>query len=475
MRFNAVALAGVITTMAAPSMAFWRLPCRGVLGVARIDPIMDPGKPSVHVHSIHGGGNFDMDVTRDELLASSCTSCAVVQDKSAYWTPSLYFVGPRGEAKLVNQVGGMLVYYLPRGDNVQAFPKGLRMIAGDTYQRNFTLPVPDPPKSIWTKSDKTQFALGQKALGFNCLNYNTSPEPSLLRHTFPSRILLDSQCKDGLRMELVFPSCWNGKDLDSPDHRSHVAYPDLVDVGSCPEGFEKRIVTLMYETIWDTYAFKGKEGEFVISNGDPTGCGYHGDFIEAWEGDVLERAIQECKNLSGKIEDCPVFKLQAEKDQKSCKFVTPFSLEDEACDYAADGLPGKVPIMRGPGYAKIPIPDSSVDKANPSPPVTDPKLKVPQINSPAPSQPTLTTKPQPIATPPPEAKDVVTNKAAENEKPYTTLYSTNGATVYEIAVVQKTSTKTVDPTMPTSHAKRHEHAHRMKKGLLRHRHARGHF
>ena len=44
-----------------------------------------------------------------ELLAGDCTSCEVSQDKSAYWTPALYFQNSAtGEFSLVNQVGGML-------------------------------------------------------------------------------------------------------------------------------------------------------------------------------------------------------------------------------------------------------------------------------------------------------------------------------------------------------------------------------
>lgn len=42
-------------------------------------------------------------------MAGNCTSCEVSQDKSAYWTPSLYFIdAATGEYKLVEQVGGML-------------------------------------------------------------------------------------------------------------------------------------------------------------------------------------------------------------------------------------------------------------------------------------------------------------------------------------------------------------------------------
>lgn len=34
--------------------AFWRLPCRGMLANARIDPIVDTGKAATHAHSIQG-------------------------------------------------------------------------------------------------------------------------------------------------------------------------------------------------------------------------------------------------------------------------------------------------------------------------------------------------------------------------------------------------------------------------------------
>jgi hypothetical protein len=53
--------------------------------------------------------DIGMESTLADLLASDCTSCAVVQDKSAYWTPALYFVRPDGTADVVNQVGGTLV------------------------------------------------------------------------------------------------------------------------------------------------------------------------------------------------------------------------------------------------------------------------------------------------------------------------------------------------------------------------------
>ena len=35
--------------------AFFRMPLRALVGLARLDPLTDPGKPSPHVHAIYGG------------------------------------------------------------------------------------------------------------------------------------------------------------------------------------------------------------------------------------------------------------------------------------------------------------------------------------------------------------------------------------------------------------------------------------
>lgn len=218
-----------------------------------------------------------MDATPYSMMESDCTSCEVTQDMSAYWTPSLHFQFTNGSTVLVPQTGGMLAYYLLYTDssdtsgNITAFPEGFRMVSGDKRLRNFTWPIPDPAKSEWSGDQVSQFALEQKALGFNCLNYDATAEASLYRHFMPDKDYLDANCLDGLRLELMFPSCWNGKDLDSDDHRSHVAFPDLVMTGTCPEGFETKLVSLFFETIWNTYAFVDYDGEFLLSTGDPTG------------------------------------------------------------------------------------------------------------------------------------------------------------------------------------------------------------
>ncbi|CAG8899855.1 unnamed protein product [Penicillium egyptiacum] len=372
--------------------AFWRLPCRGRSGLARVDPIVDPGEVSGHVHAVHGGGSFGMSSDQSSLLSADCTSCAVTQDKSAYWAPALYFMHTNGSAQVVEEVGGMLAYYLLYGENIKAFPDDFRMLAGDPYLRNFTWPVPDPPKSEWSGDQASQAALRQKAIGFNCLNYKTTAEDSLHRHFLPDKAFLDEHCTDGVRIELMFPSCWNGKDADSPDHKSHVAYPSLVMDGTCPEGFETRLVSLFYETIWDTYAFKDVDGYFALANGDPTGFGYHGDFMQAWDSGVLQEAIETCTSESGVIDECKVFDIQTEDEQRQCQFPIPFEIEHEDCEMHHDGLPGGMPIEWGPEYASMkPKPSTTTGNVITLPTISaggisiDPNTLIPSISIPDPN------------------------------------------------------------------------------------------
>ena len=52
---------------------------------------------------------FSETATYEDLMAGNCTSCAVTQDKSAYWHPAMYFKDAKTNTfELVEQVGGML-------------------------------------------------------------------------------------------------------------------------------------------------------------------------------------------------------------------------------------------------------------------------------------------------------------------------------------------------------------------------------
>lgn len=216
------------------------------------------------------------------------------------------------------------------------------MIAGDSNRKNFTLPIPDPPRSSWGPDDRTQDALAQKAIGFNCLNYTANPEGALERHFLPNKSFIDAECKDGVRLELMFPSCWDGKRIDSADHKSHMSYPDLVMEGTCPATYQSRLPALYYETIWNTSVYMGVDGEFLLSNGDQTGYGFHGDFFNGWDIRTLQQGIETCTTLSGLVEDCTIFQLQTTLNASKCILSTPVELQGEDCIGPQMGMCGGI-------------------------------------------------------------------------------------------------------------------------------------
>ena len=251
---------------------------------------------------------------------------------------------------------------------MEPFPNGFQMIAGNNFNRNSSLPNPDPkPLGPWPEESQDQRA--QRAIGFNCLHYAAGhDEPTLMRHQMPDKAFLDSTCTDGIRLELQFPSCWNGQMDGGPVHKSHVAYPDGVSVGNCPEGYDRRLVTLFYETIVATDLFAGKPGHFVLANGDPTGFGYHGDFIAAWKGDTLSKAVQTCNQQvsSGVMRECPVFEMT--KGSATCKLESPLpaAIAQEDVQGPRNGLPNQVPIAFGPAPAPKPGKPAAAQAATPT-------------------------------------------------------------------------------------------------------------
>jgi len=85
-------------------------------------------------------------------------------------------------------------------------------------------------------------------------------------------------CPGGIRFTVIFPSCWDGKNVDSPDHKSHVAYAPgngALAGDKCPSTHPVRIPQVMYEVMFDTskYAnpdyYKDGKQPLVYSFGDP--------------------------------------------------------------------------------------------------------------------------------------------------------------------------------------------------------------
>ncbi|KAK8146012.1 hypothetical protein G3M48_003712 [Beauveria asiatica] len=488
----------VLLGLAGSANAFWRMECPGRLDVARIDPIVNPKDVSAHAHSLHGSSGLSASADGSALKAGKCTSCRVEQDKSAYWTPSLYFEdSDTGKFELVTQVGGMLAYYLLYGDNIKAFPDDFRMIAGSNARRAYTAGNPqqaDPDKSLWQSMGETkQNILEQRALGFNCLNYDKQPEGTLYRHYMPDKAYLDANCKDGIRLEIMFPSCWNGKDTDAKDHKSHMAYPDLVMTGTCPEGYQTRVPSLMFETIWSVSPYKNRNGRFVFSNGDTEGYAYHADFMMGWDRDFLQQAVETCTNPSGRIEDCGLFKVVDQGTATSCKLenALPETLASELQDIQGpmNKLPGNIAIF-GDG-ANPSLPETSSNAPSPTDTTTSPKptlsyspgdkptnsaeplpgqvFKQVDSESDSSSAPTPTASTAPSIPVPAAAAAAVTEApttSAVESSYYSTEYITSGNTVSKILWTQQlvTVTETVEavPAQTVDAAKRrrsHLHAH----------------
>ncbi len=105
-------LSALLFYLAAPVAAFFRLPCTSPLVRDRVDPIVNPGAVSGHLHTIMGGNGFSDSMTFQSARASTCSSCRVRADMSNYWVPSLYYRARNGSFIPVEQVGGALIYYL---------------------------------------------------------------------------------------------------------------------------------------------------------------------------------------------------------------------------------------------------------------------------------------------------------------------------------------------------------------------------
>lgn len=321
------------------------MPCSGRLLLERVDPIVSPGQVSGHVHTISGGNGFGFTTSYDKMRASTCSSCPIKPDLSVYWTPKLYLQAEDGTFEDVPQAGegngrtgGMTVYYQqragPKNDKLQAFPKDFRMFSGDPFRRNYT----------------GEEAAPGNAVSFVCLDYEGG---STQHNEIP-----DKNCPDGLRAQIYFPSCWDGENLDSQDHRSHMAYPiGHDDNGACPTSHPKHLISIFYEVIYSIDGFKdrwhGSGHPFVFAQGDGTGYGFHGDFINGWDIDTLQRATDECLNNSGRLEDCPVFAndLFTPDEQQACRI--PPSI-NEATTGTLSALPGCNTPTNGPEYARPP-------------------------------------------------------------------------------------------------------------------------
>ena len=180
-----------------------------------------------------------------------------------------------------------------------------------------------------------------KYLDYTCLQTSMTRGGQTL--DFPK-----SPCPAGIMVSIRFPTCWDGVNLDSPDHQSHVAYP--TSGNRCPASHPVTVPQVFYETYWDTRPFNNRaewpaDGSqpFVWSFGDRTGYGIHGDYVFGWKGNALQRAMDaNCNSdLFGNNINCPPLKVQSLQQSNQW---TKQSDVDENLDGWLNELPGGMPI-----------------------------------------------------------------------------------------------------------------------------------
>jgi hypothetical protein len=84
----------------------------GPLTTGRMDPIVNPGVTSAHVHTVQGGNAFSISATGESMKKSTCTSSLIKNDLSAYWAPTLFFQSPDNGSFIQVPLFYMNVYYL---------------------------------------------------------------------------------------------------------------------------------------------------------------------------------------------------------------------------------------------------------------------------------------------------------------------------------------------------------------------------
>lgn len=269
--FAVVVMASTLFLPATPASAAapgWITTCQ-YSHTSHDDPIVFPGLPgAAHLHDFVGATTTDAFSTFTSLSAGG-TTCVMEGDTSAYWVPALYEDGV-----LVPPTGTQnhsLFYYrrkgVPDGDDVQPFPNGLRMILGNAKAQS-------PADNPWLDTGDIIFKCGPGS-------GTDLPHPP-------------DQCDSGiLVISMRFPNCWDGVNLDSPDHLSHMSYPK----GSkCPDSHPVGLPRLegffRYDVGTDPINMRLASGEYWTA---------HQDFFNAWNPGDLQWLLDNCMNA---MKDC---------------------------------------------------------------------------------------------------------------------------------------------------------------------------
>jgi Domain of unknown function (DUF1996) len=229
------------------------------------DPIVYPGRAGAsHLHTFFGNKGANASSTHDSLRASGNSTCrGGIANRTAYWVPSVI------DEKGVPLKPTFADFYYKTGYNginpasIKPFPAGLRMIAGDAKASSAQ------PHAYW-----------------GCHN-NYVGHPS----TIPN-----CPAGDDVVMYVVFPQCWDGVNLDSADHKSHMAYPQN---GACPSTHPVAIPEIMFNIYYPQPA--GSTSGWRLSSdmyASSIAGGYsaHADYMEGWDPEIVKTFVTNCDN-----------------------------------------------------------------------------------------------------------------------------------------------------------------------------------
>ncbi len=219
------------------------------------DPIVHPGQPGAsHLHDFFGNRSTDASSTFDSMVGAG-TTCARVGDTAGYWMPTVYQNG------VVVKPLQATVYYRDMATDpasVRSFPPDFRMVAG-----NHDATSPQRPLLV----------------GWACRHANDG-----LKGRWTSDVP-SCALNENLVFRVRFPDCWNGRDLDTADHMSHVAYSKN---GVCPSRFP---VSVPRVSMTVAYASMGGSGVTLSSGSALTG---HADFWNTWDQAALDGLVSSC-------------------------------------------------------------------------------------------------------------------------------------------------------------------------------------
>jgi hypothetical protein len=223
----------------------------------RDDPIVFPRQPGrSHDHTYFGARSTDAFSTPALLRRAGRTTCRLPADTAAYWAPTLFV-----EGRAVEPLAVVAFYVRRTADEVDPFPAGLKVVAGDA---------------------SAQSAQSSRITSWSCAVRGA--ERSSTIPTCPGGRF------GGLRLQVNFPSCWDGERLDSPNHQSHMAY---ASDGRCPRSHPDEVPGL---TLLIYYGVSGGPDAELSSGGQLSA---HADFVNSWRQTTLTQLVDRYLNRSG--------------------------------------------------------------------------------------------------------------------------------------------------------------------------------